>query len=173
MIDLYYINDFLDEDNLRLNLELRDFKGKLIKTWTKKFKSAPNNSKKIMDIDYSIFLKKEGFLRNKYLHAKIYKEEKIISEKIEYLTEFKNLDLTEPKFEYEVNSIKDYFQISFSSKNLVKNLFVSSSIENNFSDNYFDLIPNKIKTIKIEKEKGVSFNSFKQSLKFISLYDTY
>ena len=172
-IDLYYINDFLDEDNLRLNLELRDFKGKLIKTWTKKFKSAPNNSKKIMDIDYSIFLKKENFLRNKYLHAKIYKEEKIISEKIEYLTEFKNLDLTEPKFEYEVNSIKDYFQISFSSKNLVKNLFVSSSIENNFSDNYFDLIPNKIKTIKIEKEKGVSFNSFKQSLKFISLYDTY
>ena len=48
--DIYYVTDSLVESNLTLNLDMIDFKGNLIKSWTKKFKSKPNNSKKVMSL---------------------------------------------------------------------------------------------------------------------------
>ena len=97
----------------------------------------------------------------------------IISEKIEYLTSLKNLKLTTPKFQYEVDIIDNYYEITLISENLIKNLFVDSGLEYNFTDNYFDLIPNKEKTIRIQRDNFHSTSSFKESLRFISLYDTY
>ena len=67
----------------------------------------------------------------------------------------------------------DYYEIILESKNLIKNLFVSSSSDYNFSDNYFDLLPNQTKTIKIKRDKFDSMSLFKENLSFISLYDTY
>ena len=46
-------------------------------------------------------------------------------------------------------------------------------LEYNFSDNYFDLIPNKEKVIRINRDNFSSARSFEDSLRFISLYDTY
>ena len=77
----------------------------------------------------------------------------------------------EPLYDIIIN--KEFFEISLISKNLVKNLFLTSSIDSNFSDNYFDLIPNEEKLIKIKREKFKSINNFKEGLSFISLYDTY
>ena len=171
--DIYFITDYLESENLKLILQMRDFDGKLIKNWIQKFKSLPNNSKKILALNYEDLIVNEEFLKDKYLQATVYKDDRKLTEKIEYLTNFKNLNLTKPLFSYEVKINKDYFEISFNSSNLVKNLFVSSSTENNFSDNYFDLIPFQEKLIKIKRERFQSISSFKQSLSFTSLYDTY
>ena len=46
-------------------------------------------------------------------------------------------------------------------------------LEDNFSDNYFDLRPNEQKVIRIKRDKFHSINSFKESLNFLTLYDTY
>ena len=116
---------------------------------------------------------KDDFLRDKYILAKIYSGNNLITKKTEYLTDFKNLNLIKPHFKYEVIINQEFFEISLISKNLVKNLFITSSIDSNFSDNYFDLIPNEEKLIKIKREKFKSINNFKEGLSFISLYDTY
>ena len=115
----------------------------------------------------------DDFLRDKYIQAKVYSGNNLITKKTEYLTDFKNLNLIKPDFKYDVIINKEFFEISFISKNLVKNLFLTSSIDSNFSDNYFDLIPNEEKLIKIKREKFKSINNFKEGLSFISLYDTY
>ena len=156
-----------------LNLEMIDFKGNLIKSWTKTFKSKPNNSKKVLSINYKSLLLNDDFLRDKYIQAKVYSGNNLITKKTEYFTDFKNLNLIKPDFKYDVTINKEFFEISFISKNLVKNLFLTSSIDSNFSDNYFDLIPNEEKLIKIKREKFKSINNFKEGLSFISLYDTY
>ena len=46
-------------------------------------------------------------------------------------------------------------------------------LEYNFSDNYFDLIPNQEKVIRIKRDNYQSVNAFKESLNFLSLYETY
>ena len=171
--DIYYVTDSLVESNLTLNLEMLDFKGNLIKSWTKTFKSKPNNSKKVLSINYKSLLLNDDFLRDKYIQAKVYSGNNLITKKTEYLTDFKNLNLIKPDFKYDVIINKEFFEISFISKNLVKNLFLTSYTESNFSDNYFDLIPNEEKLIKIKREKFKSINNFKEGLSFISLYDTY
>jgi beta-mannosidase len=171
--DIYYVTDSLVESNLKLNLEMIDFKGNLIKTWTKTFKSNPNNSKKVLSVNYKSLLLNDDFLRDKYIQAKVYSGNNLITKKTEYLTDFKNLNLIKPDFKYDVIINKEFFEISLISKNLVKNLFLTSSIDSNFSDNYFDLIPNEEKLIKIKREKFKSINNFKEGLSFISLYDTY
>jgi beta-mannosidase len=171
--DIYYVTDSLVESNLKLNLEMIDFKGNLIKSWTKTFKSKPNNSKKVLSVNYKSLLLNDDFLRDKYIQAKVYSGKNLITKKTEYLTDFKNLNLIKPDFKYDVIINKEFFEISLISKNLVKNLFLTSSIDSNFSDNYFDLIPNEEKLIKIKREKFKSINNFKEGLSFISLYDTY
>ena len=171
--DIYYVTDSLVESNLTLNLEMLDFRGNLIKSWTKTFKSKPNNSKKVLSINYKSLLLNDDFLRDKYIQAKVYSGNNLITKKTEYFTDFKNLNLIKPDFKYDVTINKEFFEISFISKNLVKNLFLTSSIDSNFSDNYFDLIPNEEKLIKIKREKFKSINNFKEGLSFISLYDTY
>ena len=67
--------------------------------------------------------------------------DEIISEKVGYLTSIKNLKLDLPEFNFNVNVMGDYYEIILESKNFIKNLFVSSSSDYNFSDNYFDLLP--------------------------------
>lgn len=150
-----------------------DFNGNLIKSWTKTFKSKPNNSKKVLSVNYKSLLLNDDFLRDKYIQAKVYSGNNLITKKTEYLTDFKNLNLTKPDFKYDVFINKEFFEISLVSKNLVKNLFLTSSTDSNFSDNYFDLVPNEEKLIKIKREKFKSINNFKEGLSFISLYDTY
>ena len=85
------------------------------------------------------------------------------------------LQLKEEDFlnDFNINVMGDYYEIILESKNLIKNLFVSSSSDYNFSDNYFDLLPNQTKTIKIKRDKFDSMSLFKENLSFISLYDTY
>ena len=44
---------------------------------------------------------------------------------------------------------------------------------NNFSDNFFDMIPNSKKTVKIKKEDGVGLELFKKNFRIITLDQTY
>ena len=85
---------------------------------------------------------------------------------MKYLTAVKNLDIDAPKLTYEVKALNNFYEIKLFSENLVKNLFIDTDLEYNFSDNYFDLRPNEQKVIRIKRDKFHSLNSFKESLNF-------
>ena len=172
-VDIYYVTDSLSSANLKLNVEMRSFDGKLIKKWTKKFTSTPNSSERIININYESLVLNEEFLKDKFVYATVLNNEGLVARKIQYLTDFKFLKLSKPDFDYQIEIIDGFFEIKFLSKNLIKNLFINSLSETNFSDNYFDILPNEEKIIKIERERFTSIQSFKESLSFISLYDTY
>ena len=172
-IAIYFVTDKLDSEKYKYNFQLRDFSGKIYNSWKGEFHSNPNNSKIIHNIDLvSISIDNEYF-NDKFIFAYVTLNDIVVFEKIKYLTPLKNLKLTQPKFQYEVNIVDSFYEIKLISKNLIKNLFISSMLEYNFSDNYFDLIPNKEKVIRINRDNFSSARSFKESLRFISLYDTY
>ena len=172
-IAIYFVTDKLHSEKYKYNFQLRDFSGKIYNSWKGEFHSNPNNSKIIHNIDLASISIDNEYFNDKFIFAYVTLNDIIISEKIKYLTPLKNLKLTQPKFQYEVNIVDSFYEIKLISKNLIKNLFIASMLEYNFSDNYFDLIPNKEKVIRINRDNFSSARSFEESLRFISLYDTY
>ncbi len=172
-VAVYFVTDKLEIQKLKFNIQLTDFSGKIHNSWEGEFLSKPNNSKIIHNINLSSLNVEDNYFNDKYLFASVSVNDEVISEKIKYLTEVKYLELKIPKFTYEVSVVDNFYEIKLISQNLVKNLFIESVLENNFSDNYFDLRPNEQKVIRIKRDKFHSINSFKKSLSFLSLYDTY
>jgi beta-mannosidase len=107
------------------------------------------------------------------LVASLFSKEKEISNNIYYLTKFKDIILTKPLIEYEINELINTFEVSLTSKNLVKNVFVDIASSQNFSDNYFDMIPGKEYKISINKEESLTLDDIKRKINFLSLFDTH
>ena len=150
-----------------------DFSGKIYNSWTGEFYSTPNNSKLIHNINLSSISIDSDYFEDKFIFSYVTLDDEIIAEKTKYLTSLKNLKLTKPKFQYDVDILGNSYEIKLISENLIKNLFIDSNSEYNFSDNYFDLLPNKEKIIRINRDNFSSTTSFEESIRFISLYDTY
>ena len=170
---VYFVTDNLKSQKLKYNIQLIDFSGKIHDSWDGEFSSKANNSKIIHQINLSSLNVQPNYFNDKYLYANALLGNEIIAEKIKYLTAVKNLDIEAPKFTHEVNVKDNFYEIKLISQNLVKNLFIDSDLEYNFSDNYFDLRPKEQKVIRIKRDKFHSIKSFKESLNFLSLYDTY
>jgi len=170
---LYFVTDKLESQKLKFNVQLIDFSGKIHKSWNGESFSKANNSKIIHKINLSSLNVEPNYFNDKFLYANALINEEIIAEKMKYLTAIKNLDIAAPNFTYEVKALSNFYEIKLFSENLVKNLFIDSDLEHNFSDNYFDLRPNEQKVIRIKRDKFHSINSFKESLNFLTLYDTY
>ena len=172
-IVVYFVTDKLDSEKYKYNFQLTDFSGKIYNSWTGEFNSNPNNSKVIRNINLSLISVDSDYFKDKFIFSYITHDDEIITEKTEYLTSLKNLKLTKPKFQYDVDIVGNFYEIKLISENLIKNLFIDSNSEYNFSDNYFDLLPNKEKIIRINRDNFSSASSFEESLRFTSLYDTY
>ena len=86
-----------------------------------------------------------------------------------FLNSFKDLKLPKSDIIYDVEIQNDYFVVDINSEKFAKNIFVSSKLESNFSDNYFDLIPKEVKTIKIKNVNNLSVDEFKKNFKFLTL----
>ena len=170
---VYFVTDKLDSEKYKYNFQLTDFSGKIYNSWTGEFNSNPNNSKVISNINLSSISVDSDYFKDKFIFSYITLDDKIITQKAEYLTSSKNLKLTKPKFQYNIEIVGNNYEIKFISENLIKNLFIDSNLEYNFSDNYFDLLPNKEKVIRIKRDNFSSSSTFKESLQFTSLYDTY
>ena len=98
-----------------------------------------------------------------------------------YLVPPKELDLPDPGISWSVSDFADHYAVTIKAARLAKNVFVSSTLPGNFSENYFDLLPGEEKTITISKVSGAalknhdmeSFKAFGQSLKIQTLKDSY
>ena len=87
--------------------------------------------------------------------------------------EFKDIKLTKPLIEYKIVELINTFEVSLTSKNLVKNVFVDIDSNQNFSDNYFDIVPGEVYKISIKKDQSITLDDIKRKINFLSLFDTY
>jgi beta-mannosidase len=82
-----------------------------------------------------------------------------------------NLELPEPSITRQATMNSTGYMIRLSSDKLVKNLYLSSSVKGDFSDNYFDLLPNESIDIQFTTpEKNVKTDDL---IIIKSLIDTY
>ena len=171
-IELHIISDLLESKEVNLNLKVLSFFGEVLYETNKNYSLQQNSTMKVESLSVD-WLNKNFDPKSSLVVASLFSDEKEISNNIYYLTKFKDIILTKPLIEYEINELINTFEVSLTSKNLVKNVFVDIASSQNFSDNYFDMIPGKEYKISINKEESLTLDDIKRKINFLSLFDTH
>ncbi len=151
---VYVVNDKLENYSDKLTLELVSFDGKSLWKSSKEVTVDENSSTVVFEIPKSDFTKFD-------LNQAVLKV-RFINESANYFfAKAKDLKLQKPII--QIRNI-DEQTIEISTNVLAKNVFLASENEVFFDDNYFDLMPNEKRIIKLSKPVN--------SIKIKSLFDT-
>ena len=151
---VYVVNDELNSEKAELELKLLDFEGKILWNKISEIKIEANTSKVYFEIEKKEF---ETFNLNKAVLSL-----KFNTVRTNYFFA-KPKDLALQKPSVAIKRINEQ-TIEISTNVLVKNVFLSAESETLFSDNYFDLLPNEKRIIKLSKPV--------KDIKVTSLFDT-
>ncbi len=171
-IDVFVVSDTLKNINATLKISLFDFDGNELKQWEKEILVVGNHSKKYIQLPKSVFLN-DKTSKNVFLHAELLSGGNTLSENTFYLSPYKVLNFRNPGLHYSIKENEYEFEVLLSTERLAKDVFLSTGSTFNFSDNYFDILPNSQKTVIIKKGQLEDLESFKSKLKVITLVDTY
>lgn len=156
----FVINDGMQNYAGELKAEIRNFKGQLL--WEKKAYCKSDASSNVSAILLPFPSLKEIDTQNSYIKLEF------ISGDNHFVSAFffdkpKDLKLSKPNIEIK---IIDEVTIEISSDVLAKDVFLSSENELFFGDNYFDLLPNEKRIIKLSKAaKGIKVKSLFDTMK--------
>jgi beta-mannosidase len=172
-INIYVVSDSLKNIESKLIIRLVDFNGKELFKWNKNllvegnisesiFKICKDEIVNISDLDVCLLTFELFDLKDN-----------TIAKNIKYLLPFKDLDLPTPNLDYSITESADNFIVKLKTDVLAKNIFLISNSKENFTNNFFDLLPNESVEIKIKKETDQDLFSFKKTFKIITLDKTY
>ncbi|WP_322550828.1 beta-mannosidase [Flavobacterium psychraquaticum] len=151
---VYLVNDNFEKYSDKLTLELLSFDGKLLWNSAGNIDVAENSSSIVFEIPKTDFSKFDLHQAVLNVHFK--------NESSNYFfVKPKDLKLTKP--EIKIKTI-DEFTLEISTNVLAKNVFLTSENEVFFEENYFDLLPNQKRIIKLSKSI--------KNIKVKSLFDT-
>ncbi len=138
-LEFYIINDELKEIEDQLNIAIIDFDGNEI--W-KAMTTArvPSNSSNVY---YSLNIENLDLNEKNITIVTTFNHQTRLS----YLAHPKDLDLKQAVIDYHITKTESGFNISLNSATLQKDVFLDTKAKGHFSDNYFDLLPNKIVTV--------------------------
>lgn len=154
----FVINDGMQNYAGELKAEIRNFKGQLLCEKMAYCKSDANSIVKVILLPFAPL--EEINKQNSYLKLEFTSEENHF-ESVVFFEKPKNLKLSKPNI--QIKTI-DEVTIEISSDVLAKDVFLSSENEVFFEDNYFDLLPNEKRIIKVSKAVN--------GIKVKSLFDT-
>ena len=153
--EVFLVNDSFEKQSGKLELEFLSFDGKSFWKTSKEITVGENSSTIIYEIlkeDCKPFDLKQTVLKVQFNNV----------QSQYFFVKPKDLKLQKPNI--QINILNDVM-IEISSDVLAKNVFLSSENETFFEDNYFNLLPNEKRVIKLSKPV--------QNMKIKSLYDTF
>lgn len=154
----FVINDGIQNYAGELKAEIRNFKGQLL--WEKKAYCKSDASSNVSAILLPFPSLKEIDTQNSFLKMEFISDDNHWESNF-FFEKPKDLKLSKPNI--QIKTI-DVVTIEISSDVLAKDVFLSSENELFFEDNYFDLLPNEKRIIKLSKPV--------QNIKVKSLFDT-
>ncbi len=168
-VECHLVSDRLAETTGKLKLELRDFKGNEHFRMVRDVVIKPNHSEAIVIVPFEYFGDYDPCAS--YLHVNLEVDCGKNYDAIHYFKTVKDLKLEKPDIKVDYGFRDNDLELVLSSQVLVKNLYVSiEDNDQNFSDNFFDLIPGQEKKICITQDSA-NFN--KAKIRLISVSDTY
>ena len=159
---VYLVSDELQErDDVRLDVELMDFDGKVHGKWTQSGRLAANTS--------VLFMKKpagelQGKLSaaNSLLHFTLKTKKGVtLADDVFYFAYPKDQKLPEANIETSVRWRGDAIEMTLKTDKLARDIFVEVPVQGvRFTDNFFDLLPGQRKKITITSPEGHLLNDF-------------
>lgn len=140
----YVINDMPHPLQGELHIQIKDFNGHEL--WSKKstIDVAKNSSEvkhvldlKHLEFDYSSIIIVSSFNNETFYY---------------YLESPKNLKLKKEEIKKRITKTESGFTVEMTSKTLQKGVFLHTSEQGHFSDNFFDLLPNQIHQIDFKTD---------------------
>lgn len=173
-LKVFVISDNLKNQNAVLKLSLMDFDGNILLEKEKKIEIKANSSSVYFEDELNHFLM-DLQRNNILLHSEILDSKgEILSENILYFKSPKDLELPKPEIKHSITQRGNTFIVEISGNKLAKNLYLrADELEGRFSDNYFDLLPNKSIEIEFSNNDSITLEEFKMNLKIFTLTDTY
>lgn len=169
-LTVHLVSDFLTSIKGKFYLKIMDMEGNIIYNKSIQVETPINSSKLIYKSNINTILNKVSkndiiILTEFITPEKTYKN-------IAYAVAQKDLNLKKPHIKWNVKSIENGYILSITSDKFVRGVFLSlPNIEIFFEDNYFDLLPNEIKHIKLKT--NIPIKELQKKLKIRSLIDSY
>ena len=175
LLNLHIISDKISDTEAKLHVSITDFHGTVISIIEKDIRIKGNKSEVHITKNISELIK--GHNKNRILlHAVVYDEQKsIIDEAIHYFAPPKDLNLSKPELDIDIIKVDDNeYSVILSTDVLAKNVYIQSSIQGWFSNNYFDMTPKSKHTVSYHcQEKEITPDKIRKSIKIMTLTDTY
>lgn len=171
--ELYIVSDLTSAQEAQLKIELLDFEGNVI--WeTESNQVIPvNTTEQVMSLPVKSILKNHA-ANEVVLNVELDVNNQVIAQNQLYLVSPKELALKNPELSFSIDEVNsDTLTIELHAKQLAKDVCLSfPETEGFFTDNYFDLIPGKGKTVMfITNKQNNNVNNGELVIK--SLKDSY
>ncbi len=173
-LDLFLVSDLLSDLEGTISLNMLSFNGDQCWSDSKSIIVQANTTTPIGQWKVSD-LQKEGDFKKVVIEVLFnYGQEEPASQLI-FLTKEKNLQLPkQPDIQTILTPKEDHYTLSLKTKQLAKNVFIQfADAEGFFSDNYFDLLPNREKTITFKSKDQSDRVLTIDNLEILTLADTY
>jgi len=170
-IRVFVINDLNEDKNVKILYEVFDFSAG-IKEKAFFSSSVSATESKIVLVKSMEELKKKYDLRRTGLRLTLFENENAINTKTVLFDREKNLCLPKSKLTITFSEKSSYLDVSVSTDTYSRLVKVESNLSSNpFDDNFFDLLPNEEKTVKIYVSPDLTMKELKDSIKVYSLTD--
>ena len=171
-LDVYIVSDRLKPVKGKLQIRIMDLKGNIVFTQEKIVTLPANTSQSHFSDNIEQLL--NGKQRNEVVvNARFIENGKTEAVSNNYfLTRYKNIDFPKADISKHSTVYKDGFYVTVESNVFARAVFLSiDGIDNFFSDNYFDLLPNDPVTIHVKS--SLSKTEFDKQLQITSISDAY
>ncbi len=150
----------------KLTLTVMDLDGNVVKSKEMAYTASPLSSKRLIDGKVTDFL--GGRNRNEVIFVTDFKTGEKTYSNIGYATKHKNMLYRSPNLKFDVARNGDGYDVTIGTDIFARGVFLSlDGIDNFFSDNYFDILPGKSKTIHVTTPLAEA--DFRNQLKVISM----
>ena len=160
------VSDSLNEMQVQFKFRVMDFTGKQILETNQLLKVAPQSATMLLNKSIASIVSKHS-LQNLVAVASILKADRSIIEQYFYFDTVKNLALKKDTILLQQSRQNNQVAITLLSPTLKKNVQLATKISGEFSDNYFDLMPNQTQVIYFKPSQLLPLESIPLTTKFI------
>jgi beta-mannosidase len=113
-------------------------------------------------------------LKDAGVHCELLVNGKVVSDHDFFFAPFKELRFSKPTITTEVTRIRGGFSVKLTTNRFAKAVYLSVAEHDGFfSDNYFNLWPEREATVEFRSGKPLSLEQFKEGLQIRSVFDAF
>ena len=171
-VHFYVVSDLPRPLKAIINVELRDLGGNKVEAFQRNISVAPLQSQSYFSVPVSQFLTNRDS-KNVMIYCELIVNGKVISTNEYFFEPFKSLSLPASQISFDVARIRNGYKITLTTDKLAKAVYMSTKTDGFFSDNYFDLLPDKPIEVEFRTRLNIPLDEFRNQLKIRSLRDAF